>query len=236
MCRAGYFFGSRSPRWKPFSPSAYHARVGYRDDHEAAIARIDALEAEVESLRRENEELKRPNAELAALARPSIVTWALRAVATLGIIAGGGAAAVGVVAAFKSCASPGGAFRGPAVSGGLAATGPALGGEWTLEATNCASGAHMQFYGVDIYDKIDNVKVLRLVEDPVQGKVIKMNIPGTDRARFIAPSECKQWDWAIVPQGTTYNDIQLLDGHVALDCTFPEGGTFKGRIDFAGCR
>ena len=217
----------------------------YRDDHAAAIARIEVLEGELEELRAQNAELRARLDAPPALDPDSPplpdppdgpITRALKWVATAGLAAGIIAGLAGAFAGIRSCGESGGVFRGPAVSGRLVATGPTLHGDWVLDPGTCMSGQHVQFYGVDIVDKTDPIKILRLVEDPVQGRIVKMNIPGTDRAWFIDKASCKEWDWTFEPANTTYNDIELLDGHIALDCTFATGGTFAGRIDFKGCR
>jgi hypothetical protein len=219
--------------------------VSYRDDHAAAIARIEALEGELEELRTENAELRARleappelDPDSSPLPAPSdgLLTRAFKWIATAAIAVGIVAGLVGAWAGIRSCGAPGGVFRGPAISGQLTATGPTLHGDWVLDPGTCASGQHMQFYGVDIVDKTDPIKILRLVEDPVQGRIVKMNIPGTDQALFIDRASCKVWDWTLEPTNSTYNDIRLLDGHIALDCTFATGGTFTGRIDFKGCR
>jgi hypothetical protein len=216
----------------------------YRDDHAAAIARIDALEAKVSSLQEENARLRAENmalrdrpepAEPAAPAGDGVVTRGLKLVASAGIAVGVLAGLFGIYSAFATCGSfPG--IPGSEVRGRLDAAGPALGGDWALDPGRCSSGQHMHFYGVDIVDRVDPIKILRLLEDPVQGRIVKMNIPGTDRARFIDKASCKVWDWQLQPTNTTVNDIRLIDGHIELDCTFAEGGTFRGRIDFEGCQ
>lgn len=230
-CRRGAFHGDVSSR-----------AVSYRDDHEAALARIDALEAENARLEAEHARLR---GQLAAFDRaPPRETVGASArygarigfsiVITLLILAGG---ALGVWGAAEGCrAATDSSWSAREVTGKLDFTGPAFGGTWALRPGSCVSGQRMSFYGVDLVDKEDPKKILRFLEDPAQGTLLKVNIPGTDTARFIARSDCKTWQLQLRPTNNYVNDIRLLDGTVVLVCASSDGSTVTGQIDFRGCR
>jgi hypothetical protein len=66
--------------------------------------------------------------------------------------------------------------------------------------------------------------------------IVKLNVPGTERARLVGRTDCKTWDVQLRPTNNFLNDIRLLDGHIALDCALRDGSTLAGRLDFKGCR
>jgi hypothetical protein len=217
--------------------------MGYRDDHDAAIARIEALERDNARLEADNARLQKENAELArTLAAPKSEPRMRRPrvggtyVVVVAALLGGFA----VIHALRSCDPSTASFEEitrSAGSGTLVSTGPTFGGPWTFELARCASGQHTQFFGVDLVAKHDKNLVMRIVEDPIRGTIVKLNVVGKGAARFIERAECTTWDIAIKPTHTTVNGIRLVDGHVELACTFPgdQPGTLAGRIEFRRC-
>jgi hypothetical protein len=205
--------------------------MGYRDDHDAALARIEALERENARLVEENAALRRGEPAKPRPHRSAKAVWS-----SVGVVIA--IPLIIIVFAMRDCdVTPGGfdEITKSAGSGALISNGPTLGGAWRLELGRCVSGQRTQFYGVDLVDKTDANKILRIVEDPVRGTIVKMNVVGQSAARFIERTECTTWDIAMQPTNTTVNGIRLLDGHVALDCKFADGGTLTGRIDFKRC-
>jgi hypothetical protein len=89
---------------------------------------------------------------------------------------------------------------------------------------------------VDLVDETDAKRILRIIEDPAQGTLVKINVPGTEHARLIAKTDCTTWDVQIRPTNNYVNDIRLLDGHAAFDCKLADGSTLAGRVELQGCR
>ena len=119
--------------------------------------------------------------------------------------------------------------------GRLAANGASLGGAWTFEAGKCESGERIQFHGVDLFDKSDPKHVVRVADDALSGPSVSTNRPGSNQGWKFVPSECKTLQVEIRRTNVIVNRIRGLEGDAVVDCTLPDGTTFAGRIDFAGC-
>ncbi|MBN1531492.1 MAG: zinc-ribbon domain-containing protein [Spirochaetes bacterium] len=128
------------------------------------------------------------------------------------------------------------------VSGNLVSTGRPL-GDFTFTPEQCRSGQRMQFFGVGILGKGQNDGAVLPMIDAARGKLVKIEIPGTCRPPdfeectevIVEPKQCSRFAVSIRRTGTEVNDIRLMEGSVELDCSFPEGGTLKGRMEFSRC-
>ena len=101
----------------------------------------------------------------------------------------------------------------------------------------------MSFFGVVLLGAGPDDGGILVVDDPIKGKLLKVEVPGTckppDREVctevLITPEQCGQFDMKVERTSTTVNDVRLLDGHARIDCAFPEGGTAKADITFTSC-
>ena len=182
------------------------------------------LEARVAKLEVENARLEADNARLRRIAAEP------RGRVRIGLAIPVGLALLAVCAVIwngiRDCNHAGSDATG---GGQLVATGQTFGGAWTFELGGCASGQRAMFFGVDLVAKDDPTKVMRVIEDPVKGTIVRLNVVGASAARFIDRSECSGWDVSLVPRAGQ------IDGHVALICAFPDGGTLAGRLEFTSC-
>ncbi len=143
-------------------------------------------------------------------------------------------ALVGVLAFFltgKGCAE---------VSGELTVTG-LPGGDARFVPELCRSGQHRSFFGVSLVRKVSGGALLA-IQDPIQGKVVKVELPGpcgtpggACPALELRPDRCTALDLVLERTNTEVNDIRLLDGHLTLDCALPEGVRVQGRFEFSNC-
>lgn len=123
------------------------------------------------------------------------------------------------------------------VKGELTATGLA-GGDARFVPEVCQSGQHQSFFGVSLVRKVGGGAIVA-IEDAVQGKVVKVNLPGPCGNAPCPPLElrpdgCTTLDLVLERTNTEVNDIRLLDGHLKLDCTV---GTVhvQGAFEFSNC-
>lgn len=107
----------------------------------------------------------------------------------------------------------------------------------------CRSGQHMQFFGAVILGKGQTDGAVVLIEDPVKGKVIKIEVPGSceppdyEKCReiIIDPSACSVYNMSVKKTSTMVNDIRLIDGSVKLNCSFKEGGSVQADMVLKNC-
>lgn len=133
----------------------------------------------------------------------------------------------------KGCSSTEGSF---------AADGGPL-GTFTFTPTQCRSGERMSFFGVILVGDGPTAGGVLVVDDPVKGRLLKVEIPGSCKPPDyevctvveLGPDVCPTLDMKIEKTNSTVNDIRLIDGRVRADCTFPEGGTFRGNVTFESC-
>lgn len=108
-------------------------------------------------------------------------------------------------------------------------------GSWTMSPTTCFSGEHRQFFGVDLTQNGDNGSGVRIVDDPVDGYSLAMNIPGEDLALIVtAASECEVFDLHVERGNTRINNIWAIQGHATVECRAP-GLEIVADLHFAGC-
>ena len=128
------------------------------------------------------------------------------------------------------------------VEGQFVAAGEPL-GDFTFVPDSCRSGQRMNFFGVVILGKGPNDGAVVPIQDVAQGKMVKVEVPGSCQPPDlevckeidIKPEHCSVFELSVKRTNTTVNDIRLLDGHLKLDCKFPEGGTAKADMKFTSC-
>jgi hypothetical protein len=116
-------------------------------------------------------------------------------------------------------------------------------GDFTFTPTRCRSGQRMSFFGAILVGDGPTEGGLLVGEDAVKGKFVKLEVPGSCKPPdyevctelFIERSYCSVFEAGVKYTNTTVNDIRLVDGHLRLDCQFPEGGSVKADIQFENC-
>jgi hypothetical protein len=113
------------------------------------------------------------------------------------------------------------------VSGRLSASG-AL-GSWTFEPDDCSSGQREGFGGVVLAADKARGLVVRVVQDPVRGKLVVVAAGGRPN-RVIDAAACSRFDVSVIRTSTSINDIWAMDGKLALECR-----ELSGSVTFEGC-
>jgi hypothetical protein len=116
-------------------------------------------------------------------------------------------------------------------------------GTFTFEPDACRSGQRMQFYGAVILGKDKHAGAVVIIEDPIKGKIVKIEVPGScqppdyEKCKevVIDPAACSVYDMAVKKSMTTVNNIRLIDGHLRLNCGFKEGGSLQANLNFENC-
>lgn len=109
-------------------------------------------------------------------------------------------------------------------------------GSWSMSPTTCISGQNQQFLGVDLIEGDDEEHMVRIVDDPLQGYSLGMNVPGQDFSLVIrAPaSECEVFDLLVERGNTRINGIWAMQGHANIEC-HTEGLDIVADLHFSGC-
>lgn len=128
------------------------------------------------------------------------------------------------------------------IEGELTGTGPEFEG-MRLTPDTCVSGEHEMFMGVYLFQESDKRLGVKVLEDPVQGPVVTVNIPatctegGNCQAAVFNPINCTKFDVQVTRNmNVEINGIHPMEGHVELDCARDGGSTVKGRVSFEKCR
>lgn len=107
--------------------------------------------------------------------------------------------------------------------------------KWQAAPDACYSGERGGFFGVDLVDGGDEHTQVRVVRDPIDGYSVGTNVPGTDKAVFVAATDgCETFDVEVVRTNTRVNDIWNVEGHVLVDCALP-GLVLRVDVNFAAC-
>ncbi|MDC0720769.1 hypothetical protein [Nannocystis bainbridge] len=108
-------------------------------------------------------------------------------------------------------------------------------GAWTMSPTTCVSGERRQFFGVDLTERGDNGSGVRIVDDPVDGYSLAMNIPDHDLALVVtAASKCEVFDVHLERGNVRVNNIWAVQGHAILECR-ADGMEIVADFQFSGC-
>jgi len=128
------------------------------------------------------------------------------------------------------------------VEGAFQAAGPPL-GTFTFTPTQCRSGERMQFFGAVLLGEGPTDGGILVGEDPVQGRFVKVEVPGSCKPPdyevcteiLVKPESCSTFEASVSRTGVQVNDIRVVEGHLKLDCRFPEGGSATAALTFSGC-
>jgi len=163
--------------------------------------------------------------------------------ATSGGAAGGIIVTVVIVAALGWLAY---AVFSSSVEGEIHARGKPF-GTWSMKPTSCYSGQHQSFFGVWVAPDLKTsggregfkggIKVMKspteewnaYVESPLECQSFKCKVYELPQA------SCKVFDVEVRNTHNSVNDIFVLEGHIKLDCTSPEGGAVTANLEFDGC-
>jgi hypothetical protein len=202
--------------------------VSYRDDHAAAIARIDALEHDHAVLAAENAQLAADKAQLAAelasarewLGGPrkrQLAFGAAVATTISALFIGRGLVRVPAPVTIAESLPPPTAQSCGMVFG----EGPRL-GHFLMSATRCTSRSE----GIELTSLGSDGHAVWLTSHSVE-----IELPSDDF--FLEDKDCHVLDKAVLPHP---RDPTLFDGHVELDCRLAGGDRLEGRIEFQNCR
>lgn len=116
-------------------------------------------------------------------------------------------------------------------------------GDFTFTAMRCGSGQRMGFFGVIVAGEGPNDGGILVVEDPVKGKLVRVEVPGSceppdleECTEFtILKDQCSVFKSSVRNTNTTVNDVRLREGYLELDCSLEDGGTARAKIKFEGC-
>jgi predicted nucleic acid-binding Zn ribbon protein len=145
-------------------------------------------------------------------------------------------AQIGIFAFFflgKGCSS---------VEGNLISKGEPV-GDFTFVPHSCRSGQRMQFFGAVILGKGQQDGAIVLIEDPVKGRIVKIEVPGSceppdfEKCKevIIDPAACSVYSMSVKRTSTMVNDIHLIDGSLKLNCLFREGGSVAADMVLKNC-
>jgi hypothetical protein len=133
----------------------------------------------------------------------------------------------------KGCSSVEGTF----VSKGKPA------GDFNFVPNQCRSGQLMQFFGAVILGKGQQDGAVVAIIDPVKGKMVKVEVPGSCQPPdyekcteiILDPKYCSTYSVNVNRGNMEINDIFTINGNLSLDCSFPEGGSIKAKMKFSNC-
>ncbi len=109
------------------------------------------------------------------------------------------------------------------------------GKQWSTTPSQCASGQREGFFGVDMRAGTANDALVRAILDPKDGPILKVNIPGSERAVILKPGPgCTQFDVHVERQSSSINDVTNVRGHVRVTCDDAELA-LKADITFENC-
>ena len=126
------------------------------------------------------------------------------------------------------------------VEGSFAASGEPL-GDWEFIPERCASGERSGFFGVALRSGEHEDQQVRLFREPAGADRVQIVIPGTCDATTCEAIElgpesgCELFDTRIERSNSSTNGIWHMHGHLALDCDFATGGSFRGEAEFSNC-
>ncbi|MCA9690298.1 MAG: hypothetical protein KC636_11860 [Myxococcales bacterium] len=135
-----------------------------------------------------------------------------------------------MILSFGSCIAP----TSSTVSGELTVKSDEF-GEWRYAPTRCYSGEPGGFFGVDLIEGPEGSdRIVRVVEDPIDGAALRINVPGEELSLVVEQDGCRDWDVQLDRTNTRVNYVWNMDGHVEVSCA-GEGVTIDASLAFVGC-
>lgn len=125
------------------------------------------------------------------------------------------------------------ALFGVSLSGSLSASGQEV-GDWVLTPDICESGDRRSFFGVRMFTSHDSRLAFVYVEDPLQGRGVTVNIPGTDSGYRFGGQACKVLDGSL-QRGAMINQVRAVSGTIDVDCQ-TDGASLRGHLTFENCQ
>ena len=120
------------------------------------------------------------------------------------------------------------------MEGTIESRGPAF-GDWSLAPTDCSNGALVGFFGVDLWDASEPGVSLRLLEEPVAGRIVIVDLGGSD-SWILESQACERHRVNLRLTNKSVNDVRLVDGSLDLECDYGPEGSLRGRVEFKNCR
>ncbi len=225
--------------------------MSYRDDHEAAVARVEALDRQLAGAQAEGDELRVRIASLEAIrARsaafvdlpstrflPTSKPWMVLAIGlTFGIVI---TTIVAIALTARSSTIPIPALSFPTVTpetkvgrlyGSLVMTNTQLGGNWVLDPDACTATTYEGIDAVELVDPRHPDQRLRVVSGARDGDNVAITIDSAERWHPLTAKLCALFDWSLERDGAA------LAGHVKIGCRLGDASALSGWIDFKNCR
>ncbi|HJZ89070.1 MAG TPA: hypothetical protein VKN99_28055 [Polyangia bacterium] len=109
-------------------------------------------------------------------------------------------------------------------------------GDWELAPDDCESGQPRDFFGVNLWRSDAQSRMVRLVEDPVQGHSVVVMVPGMgDPGLALSRASCTRLEANLSFDTVSEGDGRDLGGWLELECATPDQGSFRGSVSFDHC-
>ena len=93
---------------------------------------------------------------------------------------------------------------------------------WRYSPDRCFSGEPLQFFGVDLIDGEPEIgRITRIVQDPVEGFSVAINVPGEDIALVFTGDGCERFEIEIMRENSRVNEIWNMSGFADIQCETP---------------
>ncbi len=107
--------------------------------------------------------------------------------------------------------------------------------DFTVEPTWCQSGEWQGFFGADLVEgDSGSDRLIRVVQDPIDGPTLGINIPGEDRAIIVDGTGCDVFEVEVFRQNSRVNEIWNISGSIDIECIYIDG-RIEGTLDFSNC-
>ena len=108
-------------------------------------------------------------------------------------------------------------------------------GMWRYAPDRCYSGERLQFLGVDLIEgEPEDGRITRIVEEPLEGISVAVNVPGEDIALVFTGEGCERFDVEIVRENSRVNEIWNISGFADIQCDGP-GVRLNVSTSFENC-
>jgi hypothetical protein len=124
--------------------------------------------------------------------------------------------------------------RAPTVTGDFSSAGAEI-GTYSKTPDRCRSGGEWNYYGAAFFEKGSSDAVLELVQDPVRGWLVKVDMPSTKEMAILGDKDCTKLDVAISVERTRNNAAGYASGTAHFVCRSPSGSDVRGDLTFTNC-
>lgn len=116
-------------------------------------------------------------------------------------------------------------------------------GDFSLVPVKCHNARRQGVFGVTIHAQEPKEGNLFMFVDHDKGTFVKIGVPGTCQPpdyqvceeKLLDATDCSRYEISVRDTGNSVRNVQLLDGHLKLDCQFREGGTLTADIELSNC-